>query len=199
MATFLTRALGLEMMKPPPRVDPVVAIASRESWGARTADVSRLTHHTVTRLTVHHAGTQAGTNGPPQFRGWQNFHIDDRGWPDIAYHLLIGMDGTVYEARDPAFRGDTGTTYDTTGHFLVVVEGNFNDERPTDAQIESLTAVLAGASAQFGVSPSTISGHRDHAATSCPGTNLASIIDSGELRRSVEALIVSGGARLVWP
>jgi N-acetyl-anhydromuramyl-L-alanine amidase AmpD len=120
-------------------------------------------------------------------------------WPDIAYHLLIGIDGTVYEGRDAAYRGDTGTTYDTTGHFLVVVEGNFEVERPTAAQMASLEAVLAWAAENYGVSPSTIAGHGDYAATSCPGMNLESKIHSGELRQRVETINAQGGVELLWP
>jgi hypothetical protein len=199
MATFLTRALGLTANRPPPRPHPVVTVVPREDWGARPPQTGRMVAHTITRLTVHHAGTQSGTTGPPQFRGWQSWHMSGQGWPDIAYHVLIGIDGTVYEGRDPAFRGDTGTTYDTTGHFLVVVEGNFEVEKPTAAQLESLEPVLAWASEHYGVSPTTISGHGDHAATSCPGRYLKDRIHSGELEIAVQGLIDTGGVELVWP
>lgn len=109
-----------------------------------------------------------------------------QGWPDLAYHMVIGADGTVYEGRDPAFRGDTGTSYDTTGHYLVVLEGNFEVDRPTAAQWESLIAVLASAGEHYGVSPGTISGHSDHAATLCPGQHLEHRIHSGELAAAVQ-------------
>ena len=89
--------------------------------------------------------------------------MDGQGWPDLAYHVMIGVDGTVYEGRDPAFRGDTATAYDTTGHFLVVVEGDFEVDQPTAAQLDSLAAVLAWAAEHYGVSPATITGHGDHA------------------------------------
>lgn len=199
MATFLTRALPLSAVKPPPRVEKLVQVEPRSVWGARNAIPSLMVPHTVERLTVHHAGTQTGTTGPAQFRGWQSFHLDGRGWGDIAYHLLIGIDGTVYEGRDRTYRGDTGTTYDTTGHFLVVVEGNFDVDRPTEAQIDSLVKVLAGAGEEYGVSPATITGHRDHAATACPGSHLGSFIDSGELQQAVEETIAHGGVDLLWP
>jgi N-acetylmuramoyl-L-alanine amidase/S-layer homology domain len=199
MATFLTRALNLTANKPPPRIQKIVDIRSRETWGARAPDVSLMLPHTIKQLTIHHAGSQTGTTGIAQIKGWQNWHMDGQGWGDIAYHLIIGIDGTVYEGRDPAYRGDTGTSYDTTGHFLVVVEGNFDVDYPTAAQIDSLVAVLAGAAQKYGVSPSTISGHRDHAATSCPGTHLYTLIDSGQIQSKVEALIAAGGAVLVWP
>jgi hypothetical protein len=199
MATFLARALELEAIVPPERPHQALIIEHRDTWGARSAKTHLMTRHTVERLTIHHAGTQSGTTGPAQFRGWQNWHMDGQGWGDVAYHLLIGIDGTVYQGRDPAYEGDTGTTYDTTGHFLVVVEGNFDHDKPTQAQVESLTTVLAGASKQYGVSPSTLSGHRDHAATTCPGTHLHAMISSGELEDAVEAMIDGGGVDLIWP
>jgi len=199
MASFLTRALGLDPITPPERVNPIVVVTPREAWGARPADTARMVPHTIERLTVHHAGTQSGTTGPAQFRGWQNWHMDGQGWPDLAYHVIIGIDGTVYEGRDPRYRGDTGTTYDTTGHFLVVVEGDFNNEQPTPEQVESLTRVLAWAAEEYGVSPSTISGHRDHAATTCPGTHLYALIESGSLASAVQDLLDEGGVDLIWP
>jgi len=199
MATFLTRSLRLTANRPPPRPNPVVAVVPREEWGARAAQTSRMVPHTISRLTVHHAGSQSGTTGPAQIRGWQNWHMSGQGWADLAYHVIIGIDGTVYEGRDPAYRGDTGTTYDTTGHFLVVVEGNFDVDRPTAAQLESLTAVLAWAAEHYGVPASAIAGHGDYAATACPGANLEGRIRSGELETAVQKLIDTGGVELFWP
>ncbi|MGA7098247.1 MAG: N-acetylmuramoyl-L-alanine amidase [Acidimicrobiia bacterium] len=199
MATFLTRALGLTSNPPPPRPVPAVVVQGREAWGARPADTGRLIPHTITRITIHHAGTQTGVTGPAQFRGWQNWHMDGQGWPDIAYHLLIGIDGTVYEGRDPAYRGDTGTSYDTTGHFLVVVEGNFEVEQPTAAQIQSLERVVAWAVETYDVPLSHIAGHRDYAATSCPGKYLEGRITSGALQAAVQDLLDQGGVDLIWP
>jgi hypothetical protein len=185
--------------QPPPGPARVVSMVPREGWGARPADTGRMIPHTITRLTVHHAGTQRTTTGPPQYRGWQDWHMIGQGWPDLAYHVIIGVDGAVYEGRDPAFRGDTGTTYDTTGHFLVVVEGDFEVDHPTPAQLDALTAVLAWAAEHYGVSSATITGHGDHAATLCPGAHLESYITSGELRSKVETLIDDGGVGLDWP
>ncbi len=199
MATFITRALGLTANRPPPRPHPVIEVTAREEWGARAPRSSEMIAHSIERLTIHHAGTQSGTTGPAQIRGWQDWHMSGQGWPDLAYHVVIGIDGTVYEGRDPAYRGDTGTTYDTTGHFLVVVEGNFDVDLPTAAQIDSLTAVLAWASDHYDVSPSTISGHGDHAATACPGAHLEDRIHSGALATAVRDLIDSGGVELIWP
>jgi hypothetical protein len=191
MAVFLSRGRGLAPIVPPP--PPAVSLDAlpRSAWGADPADPSKMDTHDVDRLTVHHAGEQWGYTGPARYRVWQDLHTG-RGWGDVAYHYIIGIDGTVYEARDTAYAGDTNTNYDPAGHFLVVVEGNFDKEQPTRAQLDSLVRVLAWASLQFGVSPSTIGGHRDHAATSCPGGNLYPYIATGDLQRDVEELITEG-------
>ena len=56
---------------------------------------------------------------------------------------------------------------------------------------------MAWASEHYGVSPSTIAGHGDHAATACPGRHLEDDIHSGELERAVQDLIDGGGVELV--
>ena len=155
--------------------------------------------HVIEQITVHHAGTYSDHTSTARIRGWQDGHMIGQGWPDLAYHLVIGVDGTVYEGRDPAYRGDTNTSYDTTGHLQVMLDGNFEVQRPTAAQWETLVVVLAWASERYGVSPDTISGHRDHAATLCPGRHLEDRIHSGELAADVHRLIDSGDVDLIWP
>ena len=192
MATMLARAMHLDPIVPPPAESVLLDIVPRSGWGAAPARTDLMVEHTIDTLTVHHAGDQSASGGPPRFRSWQAFH-QDRGWGDLAYHYIIGVDGTVYEARDTGYRGDTGTNYDTTGHFLVVVEGNFEIDVPSDEQLDALVKVLAWAAARFDVSPSTIGGHRDHAATVCPGGNLYPHIASGDLEANVTALLAHTG------
>lgn len=188
MASFFARALGLDPIVPPPAEEVSLEIVPRSGWGAASARPDRMVEHTIDTLTVHHAGDQSASVGPARYRSWQAFH-QSRGWGDIAYHYIIGVDGSVYEARDTLFKGDTGTNYDPAGHFLVVVEGNFEIDVPTAEQLDSLVDVLAWAAQRFDVSPSTIGGHRDHAATSCPGGNLYPYIASGDLEADVASLL----------
>ena len=125
---------------------------------------------------------------PAAIRGHQRFHQDDRGWADIAYHYLIDLEGNVYEGRPVTAVGDTGTNYDPTGHFLVACEGDFSRQPIPDAMRESLVMVLAWAADTFGVDPSVIRGHRDLAATTCPGDDIYSLIENGHLQADVAAL-----------
>lgn len=193
MATFLVRALSLDPVAVPPR--PVtVDVVSREEWGAEPVK-GAFTQHEIEQITIHHAGDLDGVTGPAQFLGWQNWH-HHLGWPDLAYHFIVGRDGKIYEGRPYSAVGDTATEYDPTGHFLIVVEGNFDDDTPSDLQLETLARMVAWAAMQFDVSAATITGHRDHAATTCPGNSLYAKIHDGSLVARAEANIAAGGVTL---
>lgn len=150
----------------------VVAVLCRDAWQARPP-TGEYRPHTIGRLTVHHSATILGdnANAPGRFRQHQRFH-QDSGWPDIAYHHGVDRRGNVYDLRPTSAAGDTFTDYDPAGHYLLLAEGNFDQESPTDEQLEAMARMLAWASGAFGAPLDTISGHRDHAATSCPGDNL---------------------------
>jgi hypothetical protein len=193
MASFLTRALGLTEVAVEPRPH-TIDVVPREAWGAASPRGSFVSHE-IDQITVHHAGDLAGSTGPAQFRSWQSWH-HHLGWPDLAYHFIVGRDGEVYEGRPYTAAGDTATAYDPTGHFLIVVEGNFEDDTPTATQLEMTSQLIAWASLRFDVPLDTLGGHRDHAATTCPGDNLYAHIHDGSLADRATAILDEGGVTL---
>lgn len=193
MATFLARALALDPIEVPPR--PITrSVVTRDQWGA-AAPTGGFLQHEIERITIHHAGNLEGATGPAQFLGWQRWH-QYLGWPDLAYHFIVGTDGKVYEGRPYAAVGDTATEYDPTGHFLIVVEGDFDSSFPTETQLESLAQMVAWASMYFDVPVATLTGHRDHAATTCPGDHLYARIHDGSIMARAEQIIAAGGVTL---
>lgn len=64
---------------------------------------------------------------------------------------------------------------------MIAVKGNFEEQELTEAQLDSLIAMLAWGVSEFGVDPSEITGHRDWAATACPGESLYALIADGDL------------------
>ncbi len=185
--------LGGPGVPPPAPVEPIC----KEAWGAAAVRPG-LVPHTIERLTVHHTAAFLSANTQaPYFARRHQTHHQNAGWPDLAYHFLVDAHGHVYEGRPHWARGDTFTSYDPTGHFLVSCQGSFSLQRVTEPQLRSVVALLAWAAETFDVSPTTIGGHRDYAATVCPGDDLYRPIADGSLRRSVERRLGEGSTALV--
>ncbi|MEB4210099.1 peptidoglycan recognition family protein [Mycobacterium sp. 94-17] len=169
----------------------------RDAWGARPARAGGK-RHTITRMTLHHEAVVLGENrnAPNHLRQDQRYHQDQHGWIDIAYHVGVDRNGNIYELRSTEIAGDTATDYDTTGHFLVLCEGDFDQEAVPEAQLLGAARAFAWAAQNFHVPTDTLAGHRDLAPTSCPGAHLYAHLSSGDLKRRVDDLVGAGGVDL---
>ena len=169
----------------------------REAWGARPARAGGK-RHTITRMTLHHEAVVLGENrnAPGRLRKDQLYHQDQKGWIDVAYHVGVDRNGNLYELRSTEIAGDTATDYDTTGHFLVLCEGDFDQEAVPEAQLHGTALAFAWAAQNFHVKSDTLAGHRDFAQTSCPGANLYAHLSSGDLKRRIDTLLTGGGVNL---
>jgi hypothetical protein len=181
----------------PPSAAASAVLLCRDAWGARPARPGGRPH-TITRMTLHHEAVFLGDNrnAPGRFRQDQRYHQDQLGWVDIAYHVGIDRNGNIYELRTPEIAGDTATDYDTTGHFLVLCEGDFDKEVISEAQLQGAALVFAWAAQTFHIATDTLAGHRDLAQTACPGANLYAHISSGDLKRRIEDLLDAGTVNL---
>jgi hypothetical protein len=196
----------------PKREVVTIEVRSRESWGANEPDAD-LPDHTVETITVHDtARPHDDTPMEEKLQGWQNYH-QSIGFGDIAYHMVIGADGTIYQGREYDYVGSTRTSYDPTGHFLPSLDGMFDelwdspnddDDEPDGAdelsaeQLGSFLDLLAWASVEFGIDPAEIAGHRDYAATACPGTVVHEMLQSGEIAARVAERIATSDFELVY-
>ncbi len=110
-------------------------------------------------------------------RSWQRWHIDGRGWQDIAYNYAIGQSGTIYRLRGENRAGATRGDYDQDGipenheaRAVVFILGG--DQVPSDAAYAAFRHMWVS-------DPMPVIGHRDVAisgtggtATACPGEPL---------------------------
>ncbi|OBG25816.1 N-acetylmuramoyl-L-alanine amidase [Mycobacterium sp. 852002-51057_SCH5723018] len=131
-------------------------------------------------------------NAPGHLRGDQRYHQDQLGWVDIAYHVGVDRNGNIYELRSTEIAGDTATDYNTTGHFLVLCEGDFDQEAVSEAQLHGAAVAFAWAVQNFRIATDTLAGHRDLAQTSCPGANLYAHLSSGDLKRRIDYQLAAG-------
>lgn len=157
-------------------------VISRAEWGAKQP-VLTMKKQTPNRITIHHTAVPANTGLSivKKLRGLQSFSQSDarladgrrkKAWADVPYHFYIAVDGKIAEGRPVAYVGDTNTPYDPTGHVSIVVEGNFDKEEPTMAELEALTSLTAELAQRFDIGRDRIGVHRDFASTACPGKNL---------------------------
>ena len=161
-------------------------ILSRKDWGAKDP-VGEAKTHKVEFITIHHTATpqKPGTLIGTKMRNLQAFSQREEKlasgkmkpvWFDIPYHYYIAVDGQIAEGREIEYVGDTNTEYDPTGHALVVLEGTFNTEQPTPAQLESAKKIVAWLARKHKVPAANIKGHSDYAQTACPGENLKKLL-----------------------
>lgn len=174
-----------------------LAVICREDWGAAPPAGDYRIHRPRT-VTVHHTGVAAKESPTPsaRVRAHQRHHLD-AGFVDLSYHFIIGRGGTVYEGRPVRAAGETFTDYDPTGHFVPCLEGNFDEQAPTDPQVGALAGLLAWAAGNFRLRLDRLRGHRELAPTACPGDTLQALIDDASLQRTARRGRAAGGVDLV--
>jgi len=176
---------------PPKEPTPLLC---RESWGASPIRPGGRAH-ILNRMTLHHSAVLFDDNRQiaARLREHQRNHQEGQGWIDIAYHVAVDREGHLFSLRPPELVGDTATNYDPTGHFLVLVEGNFEEQTVTDEQLQGAALAFAWAAEKYGISTQTLVGHRDvPAATACPGESLEAYITNGQLRERIDAILAEG-------
>ncbi len=145
--------------------------------------------HRITHVTLHHTGDSRplGPTDDPvaRLRGLQSWGAAERNWWDVPYHYLLDLEGDVHEGRDWHFMGETNTTYDPSGHFLISMIGNYDQQEPTPAQLAAIADMMAYALRSFNLPLEKIGGHYHYAETGCPGKYLRRYLEDGTLRRMV--------------
>jgi len=102
-----------------------------------------------------------------------------KGWVGIGYNYWIDFDGNIYEGRGLNVGAHVeGWNSRTIG---IGYQGDFTKQKMTDAQLKAGIELNQYLMTKFGLTSKDIVGHRDLAATSCPGPNFR----MDELRKGV--------------
>lgn len=113
-------------------------------------------------------------------RSWQAYHMDVRGWSDIAYQLAVDQQGNTYGLRGMRYRSaaNGGTVVNRThGAFLLVVAPG---EQPSEAMAAKVRQLVAEQQALFPLARRVV-GHKDvrPEPTACPGPAVSRLITVG--------------------
>jgi hypothetical protein len=162
-------------------------IASATTAGG--ADMRLRIQHRITHVTLHHTGDATplvpGEDPVRRLRGLQSWGASDRNWWDVPYHFLLDIDGRIFEGRDYHYMGETNTTYDPGGHFLISAIGNYDRQEATPATLNAIADLMAWALEEFDLPIDRIGGHYNYAQTGCPGQHLRKYLEDGTLKRMV--------------
>ncbi|MCA9605376.1 MAG: N-acetylmuramoyl-L-alanine amidase [Myxococcales bacterium] len=158
-----------------------LGIVTRERWGARATRCTSA-NASKSRMAIHYTVTPS-SNPERQVRGIQAYHMDSRGWCDVGYHFLVGIDGSIYEGRPLHLLG-SHVGGNNTGNIGISFIGCFHSSScsgmgpttPPEAMIDAGGRLLGELSDIYGIAldGAHVKGHRDHsgASTSCPGDYL---------------------------
>lgn len=115
-------------------------------------------------LIIHHTADSGIT--PERMN---EIHIEN-GWAGIGYHFYIRTDGTIYRGR-PENAVGAHAKKNNKNSIGIALEGNFEKDNPTEAQMKSLVKLSADMIIKYNLND--VLGHRDVYETLCPGENLS--------------------------
>ncbi len=168
-----------------------IAIHSRDEWKSLSIN-SGYTSHKIKFITLHHSGVvfKDDVAIPEYMRNIQKWSRSKKDWPDIPYHFLIDLKGKTWEGRPLQYKGDTNTEYDPTGHALISVIGNYEEQEISSEQLDAVVRLMAALCKSFGLNTDKIKSHKYYVpSTLCPGKNLYSYMQDGSLIEKVNTLL----------
>lgn len=162
-----------------------MAYITREEWGARPPSGGR------NSINATPLGTSIHWNGPGCasairkhsqcagfVRGIQDFHMDVRGWSDIAYTDFTCPHGDIFEGRGRNVgTAANGTTWGNQNYYAVYLMWGEGDGTPPDAMLDA--AADAVAMHRTWGAGDDVTTHRALYATRCPGDEIAGMVEAG--------------------
>ena len=155
-----------------------VPYVSRNGWGA-TAPTKKwtwLNPKRVKGIVVHHSGVAGGPTGATAVQAFERHHMHVRRWSSIAYNWLVDVDGTIYEGRAAGAVGGATKNWNFKTVAVSYI-GDGHSPLSLEAQ-QGFRTVINELQHTYG-DGLWIKGHRDLAATSCPGDWLYDWVMSG--------------------
>lgn len=170
-----------------------VALARRSEWADHAPFVSHLKPAGYfNRLTIHHSGSLVlrHTDRPSVIEDLNDVlaaHMRLR-YGDIGYHFMVDYAGRVWEGRSLSREG-AHVSCENEGNIGVMLLGNFEKQKPSAAQVETLGTVVSLLCRHFDIAARRVFGHRDIGASVCPGRHLYPYVLAMKSGKSLSSLV----------
>ncbi len=128
-------------------------------------------------IVIHHTASEGGSVATIHAEHLNRKDKNGNHWKGIGYHFLIGNGTGMNDGEiEPTFRWKQqmqgahagNDEYNQHGIGICLV-GNFQDHRPSSAQLASIKRLVGVLKREYGLKSSQVVGHRDVKATACPG------------------------------
>ena len=158
---------------------PFPTVLPRSAWGARAPTCMSAT--TPYRMVVHHTASPTNDSVTPEvrLRQTQSFHMDTRGYCDIAYNFLMSRDARVWEGRGNGVLGGH-TLNQNAGNMALCIIGTYTTDTLTPQQECAAAGWMAWQHSLHGIAlnRTNIRGHREWGSTECPGQMVFDRLDA---------------------
>lgn len=153
-------------------------IISRQGWNATPPrnKFTWLNKKRVKGVALHHSGIVNGPKGMYAVRAFERHHIGHNGWNAIAYNWLVDEQGVIYEGRGAGVVSAATRPWNTRTESICYT-GN-GDALVAMPALESIRWLVSDIQARYS-HKLWVKGHRDLAATACPGAFLHNWLQAG--------------------
>ncbi|GHO42378.1 N-acetylmuramoyl-L-alanine amidase [Ktedonospora formicarum] len=186
-------------------------IAGTAKWGAKLAhEAVEILYRRPTKILVHHTATSNSydtslAHAYQLSRSIQQAHFNN-GWIDTGQHFTVSRGGYIMEGRHRSLETLLDGTRFVYGTHCPVLnsssigiedEGTYTSLLPPTALWNSLVSLCIYICRQYGLTATSIYGHRDFYSTECPGTAFYGRLPA--LRSQVAAGLGQSLPSYSWP
>lgn len=142
-----------------------VQAASRFAWSP-----------TKTQVHMHHTWrpNHAQYKGYGTIQAMYDYHVNTNGWSDIAQHVSIAPDGTIWTGRPWNKSPASAAGHNSRSVFMFETIGDFDHGRDVlrGAQLNAVVAVVGTILTPQALSAASLRFHNEMSPKSCPGTSV---------------------------
>lgn len=164
-------------------------------------------------IVIHHTASEGGSVETINAEHLNRKDKNGNKWLGIGYHFLIGNGTGMSDGEiEPTFRwkkqmqGAHAGNEEYNQHGIgICLVGNFQDHRPSPAQLASVKRLVGVLKREYHIKSSQVVGHRDVKSTACPGKMfpMTEVAQTGDIpfftlrdgESSPSVLTLTGGTR----
>ncbi|TFZ54827.1 N-acetylmuramoyl-L-alanine amidase [Methylorubrum sp. Q1] len=129
-----------------------------------------------TQVHMHHTWrpNHAQYKGVSTIKAMHDYHVNTNGWSDIAQHVSIAPDGTIWTGRPWNQSPASAAGHNSRSVFMFETIGDFDAGRDVlrAAQLQAVVAVIGTVLSPGALNAQSLRFHNEMSSKSCPGTSV---------------------------